>query len=109
MVKKNEKATGDFSLKRAFSLIRGLTDQLKALRRDVRALKDLFNVKDNWYAVIREWIGSPVRVRDATGEMESGELKWTDRYTLGVVTPENKERLYNKGGIVYIERANREK
>lgn len=109
MVKKNEKPTGEFSLKRAFALIRGLTDQLKTLRKDVRALKDLFNVKDNWYAVIREWIGSPVRVKDMTGDTVSGKLDWTDRYTLGVTTPEQEERLYSKGGIVYIERARREK
>jgi hypothetical protein len=104
-----KKPTGEFSLKRAFSLIRGLADQVKTLRKDVKALRDLFNVKDNWYAIIREWIGSPVRVRDMTGDIVSGDLKWTDRYTLGVTTPENEERLYSKGGIIYIARAHREK
>lgn len=80
---------------------------LERLEKDVKMLKDTLNIRDNWHAVIRDWIGQEVRVCDRS-EIIHGELKWSDRYNVCVSVESNngeeRTRIYTKGGINWIEK-----
>ena len=91
------------TLRRAFSLIDGVRSKIGKLEREVRSLKDLLNTHDNWNALVRLWIGKEITIKDNCGEVIRGVLKWTDRYNLSVKSY-GKERVFTKGGIVYVER-----
>lgn len=91
------------TLKRAFSLIEGLRSKIGKIEKDIRSLKDLLNVHDNWHSLVKSWRGKEVSVKDNCGEVSTGTLKWTDRYNLAV-EKDSKERVYTKGGIIYIEK-----
>lgn len=93
------------TLKRAFSLIEGLRSKIGKIEKDIRSLKDLLNVHDNWHALVKSWRGKEVSVKDNCGEVSHGTLDWTDRYNVAVKIPGGKERVYTKGGIVYVERS----
>lgn len=81
-----------------------LKDRFTQLERDVRSLKDLLNVHDNWNSTIRKWVGKVITVCDRSGQEESGILKWSDRYNLAVeLTSSGRTRVYTKGGINWIE------
>jgi hypothetical protein len=95
--------TQQMTIKRAFSLIEGLRSKVSNIEKDIRALKDLLNVHDNWHALVRTWRGKEVSVKDNCGEVSKGTLKWTDRYNVAVET-NGRERVYTKGGIVFVER-----
>lgn len=96
--------------------VQSLKDRFERLEKDVRALKDLLNVHDNWHSTIRKWMGSIVTICDRTGSQEVGTLMWSDRYNLCVsVDPDSRPdttvkgvrkprtRIYTKGGINWIE------
>ena len=91
------------TLKRAFSLIEGLRSKIGKIEKDIRSLKDLLNVHDNWHSLVKSWRGKEVSVKDNCGEVSNGTLSWTDRYNVSVKM-DDKERVYTKGGIIYVER-----
>jgi hypothetical protein len=97
--------------------IQSIKDRFERVEKDVRSLKDLLNVHDNWHSTIRKWVGSLITVCDRSNEEVSGELKWSDRYNLCVeITPDKttlqkvkgvsnpRTRIYTKGGINWIEK-----
>lgn len=61
--------------------LQSLKDKVDRLEKDVKLLKDLLNVQDNWHTEVRDWIGSVVVVTYSEKEY-AGTLKWIDRYTL---------------------------
>jgi hypothetical protein len=77
-------------------------DRFDRLEREVRNLRDVLNIHDNWNAEIRTMLGKVVSVYDTTGKVERGILKWSDRYNLCVVI-DDVPRIYNKGGIIWVE------
>lgn len=79
-----------------------LKDRLERMDKELRGLKDVLNVHDNWNAEIRMWIGKEVRLKDSTSDVVVGTLKWSDRYNVCVVV-NDQPRIYNKGGITWIE------
>ncbi len=89
--------------------LQSLKDRFEHLERDVRALKDLLNVHDNWNAMIRKLIGEQVTIRTRSGNQMRGVLKWSDRYNLCIEYPLDSPtqmivtRVYTKGGIDWIE------
>jgi hypothetical protein len=88
--------------------LRAVCDQLKAT---VGKLKDILQVQDNWHSRVSKWIGKEVHIStDQDVDPIRCKLLWTDRYNIGVrIAPrgggEGKERLYNKGHVVWIEPA----
>lgn len=97
--------------------VQSIKDRFERLEKDVRALKDLLNVHDNWHSTIRSWVGSLITVCDRGGDKEAGTLKWSDRYNLCVeIDHDNltnqtvkgvrnhRTRIYTKGGINWIEK-----
>lgn len=102
------------SLEALAKKIQSLKDRFERLEKDVRSLKDLLNVHDNWHSTIRGWVGSALSVCDRAGILENGTLKWSDRYNLCIeISGEEKvkgaskprTRIYTKGGINWIEKA----
>ena len=104
------------TLEMAFKKIQSIKDRFERLEKDVRALKVLLNVHDNWHSTIRKWLGSIVTICDRSGVQDTGELKWSDRYNLCVsLDPDRmgdqtvkgvrnqRTRIYTKGGINWIE------
>lgn len=103
---------GKLTLEGLTRRFQSLKDRLAQLEKDVRALKDLLNVHDNWHSAIRRWIGSVVTLCDRRGEVVIGKLKWSDRYNLCVeIDPAleitavkgTRKRIYTKGGIIWLE------
>ena len=88
--------------------VQGMRDKFENLERDVKGLKDLLNVHDNWHSKIHTWRGREVTVCDRSG-ISSGVLLWSDRYNVCVRVSDSrygpKERMYTKGGINWIEEA----
>lgn len=87
-----------------------LRDRVERIDKDMRALRDLLNVKDNWHASIRSMIGKLVAVSDRSGAKTVGVLLWSDRYNLCIrmtqsITSTTWDRIYTKGGINWIELA----
>jgi len=79
--------------------LQSLKDKVDRLEKDVRQLKDLLNVQDNWHTEVRDWIGSVVVVM--YGEKEyAGTLKWIDRYTLCLVEGTAGTLIFPKSQIV---------
>lgn len=101
----NRQTKSPFSLKRAFDLINGLKDRCKRVETEIKALKDLLNVHDNWPAAILAWKMKSVRVKDMDGEVAKGKLAWSDRYNFAVDVDDqpSKRRVYSKGGFIYLE------
>lgn len=53
--------------------------------RQIRALRDTLDVKDNSCAETRNWIGKRVEaVGVGTGKVYSGVLKWIDKFNYGI-------------------------
>ena len=98
------------TLQLAFKKLQSLRDQFARLDKDVRGLKDLLNVHDNWHSTIRQWIGKMIAVCDRNGVPQDGKLMWSDRYNLCIEIPpatellKGKTRVYTKGGINWIEK-----
>ena len=88
--------------------VQSLKDRFERLEKDVRGLKDLLNVHNNWHATIRNWVGSDVRICDRS-DVVAGKLLWSDRYNVCIEIFTNgnmpKERIYTKGGINWIQQA----
>lgn len=87
--------------------LRAVCDQLKAT---VGKLKDILQVQDNWHSRVSRWINKEVHVKtDEDADPIRCTLRWTDRYNIGVTinsgSSTGKERLYNKGHVVWIEPA----
>jgi len=96
--------------------LQSLKDRFERLEKDVRALKDLLNVHDNWHSTIRRMVGSVITLCDRRGEVVEGKLSWSDRYNLCVEidpdtlsmtavkgTRKHRKRIYTKGGIIWLE------
>lgn len=88
--------------------VQSLKDKQERTEKEVHGLKDVLNIHDNWNAEIRQLIGKAVNVHDTTGHVGQGVLKWSDRYNVCVVI-DGIPRIYNKGGIVWIEPTTQEK
>jgi hypothetical protein len=94
--------------------VQSIKDRFERLEKDVKGLKDLLNVHDNWHSTIRKWVGNDVRVCDRQG-ITTGILLWSDRYNVCVRPYETvkewdhkagqRTRMYTKGGINWIEEA----
>jgi len=85
--------------------VQGQKDRHDHLEKEVKALKDLLNVHDNWHAEIRNWLGKVVNVDLLTGREVQGLLLWTDRYNICIspdLTEGGKRHIYSKGAIVCI-------
>jgi hypothetical protein len=100
----------NLSLEALAKKIQSIKDRFERLEKDVRGLKDLLNVHDNWHSTIRGWVGQLIAVCDRTGHVSEGKLNWSDRYNLCVELPADdknpkpKTRVYTKGGINWIEK-----
>lgn len=96
---------GSTSIDALAKKVQSVKDRFDRLERDVRGLKDLLNVHDNWHSTIRDWVGREVRICDRSG-IVTGRLKWSDRYNVcvEVAINQNKKslRMYTKGGINWI-------
>lgn len=88
--------------------VQSLKDRFGRIEKDVRELKDLLNIHDNWHSTIRELIGKQVTICDRSGNRCHGILKWSDRYNV-CISPDahnpgtGRSRIYTKGGINWIE------
>jgi hypothetical protein len=99
---------GSVTIETLTKRVQGLKDRFERLEKDVKGLKDLLNVHDNWHAKIRTWKGHEVTICDRSG-ISSGTLLWSDRYNVCVLVGDARygprERMYTKGGINWIEEA----
>jgi hypothetical protein len=92
-------------------LVKSLKSRIEQLERDVRAIRDIVNTKDNWHAETRDWIGESVVIRTQSGVESGGRLIWIDRYNVCIdFTPTNKflgasRVVIPKGGIDFIAKA----
>ena len=102
------------SIEAVVKKLQSLKDRFEKLEKDVRGLKDLLNVHNNWHSTIREWTGERIRVCDRASQVYDGKLLWSDRYNLCIEIPKGTKgsftdpggpRVYTKGGINWIERA----
>lgn len=96
------------TLELAFKKLQGLRDRFLRLEKEVKALKDLLNVHDNWHAEIRALKGALINVCSRAGTEQEGTLLWSDRYNLcieiaAVNGRPKRKRIYTKGGIDWIE------
>jgi hypothetical protein len=91
------------TLELAFKKLQGLRDHFLRMEKEVKALKDLLNVHDNWHSEIRSLVGKEIVVCSRTGDQATGELKWSDRYNLCIEISPKQRRIYTKGGIDWIE------
>lgn len=92
--------------------VAALAKRLDDLSKDVRQLKDILNIQDNWNAEIRAMIGHKVRIvtvfSQEADQGRVGTLVWSDRYNLCIEVehqPNNHKHkiIFSKGGIVSIE------
>lgn len=60
-----------------------LEDRVNILQKQVRELRDILNVSDNWGSLIKEWIGRSIEVKTQT-EKVKGTFKWADRYHIAI-------------------------
>jgi len=65
--------------------LQSVKDKVDRLEKDVKQLKDLLNVQDNWHSEVRGWVGDLVHV-SFNGALFQGTLKWIDRYTICLTT-----------------------
>lgn len=79
--------------------LQSLKDKVDRLEKDVKQLKDLLNVQDNWHSEVRGWTGSVVVVM-FNGREYAGMLKWIDRYTLCLVEGSAGTMIFPKSQIV---------
>jgi hypothetical protein len=82
--------------------VQSIKDRFERLDKEVRGLKDVLNIRDNWNAEVRQWVDKGIKLRTTDGEDAQGILKWIDRYNICVLILD-KPRVYNKGGITWIE------
>jgi sRNA-binding regulator protein Hfq len=57
-------------------------DVIRRLEVLEKFVKEYFDEKNQWNSLVREWIGTSVRIRLVDGEWVDGVLRWVDRYTL---------------------------
>ena len=82
--------------------VQSMKDRFEKVEKDIRELKDILNVHDNWHSTIRNWIGLEVKVATRNGDVSFGTLQWSDRYNVCVVD-HGRPRMFTKGGINWIE------
>lgn len=91
----------------------GEVDQLRRRIEELEKLvREQLSERNQWNALVRGWIGTKVRIYLSTGFAVSGELLWTDRYTMclkGDFIDENEELgdemktlVVHKGAIVFM-------
>ena len=93
------------TLELAFKKLQGLRDRFALLEKDVKTLKDILNIHDNWHSEIRSMMGETVRLRTRSGTEREGVLVWSDRYNLCLRELDRPRRIYNKGCIEWVEPA----
>lgn len=95
-----------YSIESVYKTVQSMKDKFERLEKDVKGLKDLLNVHDNWHSTIRKWVGHEVRICDREG-ITTGTLLWSDRYNVCMQIEEvrtgQRTRMYTKGGINWIE------
>lgn len=85
--------------------LKTLRTNYEQLKTTVGKLKDILQVQDNWHSRVSRWVGKEVKIEtDQDHDAVNCKLLWTDRYNIGVEI-NGKERLYNKGHVVWIEPA----
>lgn len=82
--------------------VQSLKDRFEKMEKDIRGLKDVLNIHDNWHSTIRDWVGREVKVATRDGSVSFGTLKWSDRYNICVIE-HGTPRMFTKGGINWIE------
>jgi hypothetical protein len=80
----------------------GLKNRLTRNEKDVRSLKDVLNVHDNWASTTRDWIGKDIKVFSRNQNVGDGKLLWVDRYNMAVAV-DGTTRIYNKGAVDWLE------
>jgi len=63
-------------------------------------LREQFDEKNQWNAVLRNWIGKTVHIDLVSGTTLIGCLLWVDRYTLGI--KDASLRIVHKAAITVI-------
>ena len=85
-----------------------LERNLAVANREIRSLKDILNVKNNWPAEVSRWIGQDVRIVASSGRGYRGTLVWVDRYTLGIVEEGHEDPVVlQKGNVESMKPARR--
>ena len=80
-----------------------IEDRLNVVQKQVRELRDILNVSDNWGSITTEWRGRIICVKTQTEEIQ-GELEWVDRYHIGIKrTKERPPTVIMKGSIQTID------
>jgi hypothetical protein len=92
-----------------------LRKKVKGLEKEISAIRDILNTKDNWHAEIKDLLEKAVTLRTTSGVAENGILKWTDRYNLCIetepvaISPSTKTKarryVFSKGAIEFIRLA----
>jgi hypothetical protein len=86
-------------------LVTSLKKRVEQIERDVRAIKDMLNTKDNWNSEIKDWVGQEVQISVGTQAdiFQGAVLIWTDRYNICIEW--QKDRIIiPKGSINYLKR-----
>jgi hypothetical protein len=87
-------------------LVNSLKRRVEQIERDLRAIKDILNTKDNWHSETKDWIEKMVHVRLHSGETESGNLLWLDRYNICISCSDYGRVIIPKGAIETFKRYN---
>lgn len=90
------------SARSATTEIQSLKDKIKRLDTEVRALKDILNIRDNWHSEIKEWVGKLVVINSGCDSVSSGLLIWVDRYHI-CVESKGIKTIHPKG-VVSVSR-----
>lgn len=76
------------------------------LKREVKYLVKLLNIKNNWHSEVHNWLDKRVEVALITGEVLEGKLKWYDKYQIAVkesnINVGDGTVVINKGAVAVI-------
>lgn len=85
-----------------------LERELAQANKEIRGLKDILNVKNNWAAEISEWLNKDIEVWTVTSKHYVGTLLWIDRYNLAIVEEGSEDTtILQKGNIESMRLARR--
>jgi hypothetical protein len=65
------------------SRINRLERDLANTKKEIRAIKDFLNVKNNSISELTEWLGQDVFIVSNSGRHHEGTLKWVGKYSIG--------------------------
>lgn len=81
---------------------------LASANKEIRSLKDILNVKNNWPAEMSGWIGQDVKIVASSGRAYRGTLHWIDRYTIAIIEcGEETPTVFQKGNVESMKPARR--